>query len=290
LTEKIGVIGLGNMGGAMSANLAKKGFEVYGYDPLEARQAELRGAGGKIMTQDEIAKNCGIIILALPSVKALEENIAVITSLAKPGTIILETSTLPVDDKIRLNKTLEGTGIIMLDAPLSGTGAMAKTANITVFVSGDEAAANKVVPVIEAVSRGNDYLGEFGNGMKMKCAANLMVALHNVVAAEGMLLATRFGLTAQMVYDVLSKSAATSRMFEVRGPMMVKGVYEPPSFTIRLMKKDLDIIHEAVQSLGAATPLFETVLSVYDDGLKTHPDQDTAAVYAVLDNRSKRGS
>ena len=287
MAEKIGVIGLGNMGGAMAANLVKKGFEVYGYDLMEASCNALRDAGGEIKTPEEIAENCGIIILSLPSVKALETSMAVITPLAKPGTVLLETGTFPVEDKVRLNNALEGTGIVMLDAPLSGTGAMAKAGNITVFVSGDEAAFQKVIPVIEAVSKGHDYLGEFGNGMKMKCAANLMVALHNVVAAEGMLLATQSGLPAQMAYDVLTKSAATSRMLEVRGPMMVKGEYEPPSFTIRLMQKDLGIIHDSLQSLGVAAPLFETVLNVYDEGLEARPEQDTAAVYAVLEGRSK---
>ena len=287
MIERIGVVGLGNMGGAMAANLVKKGFATCGFDIIKEKCEEMRAVGLEICTQEEIARSCDIIILALPSVKAMENCVTIIAPLAKPGTIILETSTLPVNDKIRLNKTLEGTQVTMLDAPLSGTGAMAKTGNITVFLSGDEDASAKVAPVIEAVARGYDYLGEFGNGMKMKIAANLMVALHNVVAAEGMLLATRSGLPAQMVYDVLTKSAATSRMLEVRGPMMVKGAYEPPSFTISLMQKDLDIIHDEVKALGIAAPLFEAVLPVYDDGLKTRPEQDTAAVYAVLEDMSK---
>ncbi|MCL2588031.1 MAG: NAD(P)-dependent oxidoreductase [Oscillospiraceae bacterium] len=283
----IGVSGLGRMGGAIAANLVKNGHTVRGFDPKESAQQALTQAGGTPVTLEELATACPVIFFALPAVSDLEDDLAVIKAHAKPGTILVECSTFPVEDKLRLNNDLADTGIIMLDAPLSGTGAQAKTGDITVFVSGDQTAAEQVAPLIADFSRSQDYLGAFGNGMKMKCAANLMVAIHNVAAAEGMLLATRSGLPAQMAYDVLSKSGATSRILEVRGPMMVEEVFTPPSFTAKLMMKDLGLIADAVKANGLCAPLFDAAAEIHREASISHPEEDTASVYAVLADKVK---
>jgi len=273
------------MGGAFAANLVKNGFTVWGFDPAEASCAALREAGGEVKTLAEVAENCNIIILSLPSVKALEANLAVIIPAAAKGTILVETSTFAVEDKIRLNKTLEGTGITMLDAPVSGNGARAKNADISVYLSGDEAACNKVLPVVQAFSNEQDYLGEFGNGMKMKCATNMMVATHIMSAAEGMLLATRYGLPAEMVYRVLMKSGAASMQLKSRGPSMATKTFTPAKMSNSLFLKDLDIIQDALEATGLDASLFQTAFVRYQEAAQAYPEEDTAAVYNVIDKK-----
>jgi putative dehydrogenase len=177
---KVGVIGLGIMGSAMSANLAKKGFKVSGYDIAPQARAALKRAGA--LPVDSIsAIDSPITITSLPSAAALH---SVCKALEGRGRIVVETSTLPIEEKIKARNALKKKGITLLDCPLSGTGAQAKVGDLVVFASGDKAAFNKAVPVFKGFSRGHHYLGEFGNGSKMKFVANLMVAIHNVSAAE----------------------------------------------------------------------------------------------------------
>jgi len=270
------------MGGAFAANLVKNGFTVWGFDPAESSCAALREAGGEVKTLAEVATGCNIIILSLPSVKALEANLAVILPVAAKGTILVETSTFAVEDKVRLNKTLEGTGITMLDAPVSGNGARAKNADISVYLSGDEEACNQVLPVVQAFSNEQDYLGEFGNGMKMKCATNMMVAIHIAAAAEGMLLATKYGLPADLVHSVLMKSGATSMQLKSRGPSMVTETFTPAKITTSLFLKDLDIIQGALDATGLNATLFQTAFPLYQEAAAAYPDEDTAAVYHII--------
>ncbi|HRV33608.1 MAG TPA: NAD(P)-dependent oxidoreductase [Anaerovoracaceae bacterium] len=287
--ERIGVIGLGNMGGAIGTNLCKNGFQVIGYDLLEANRENLLEAGGRAANSvGEVAEQSRYILLSLPSAAALQVVVSQLLPKAQIGTIVLECSTLSLQDKIRVNSSLTGTNITMLDIPLSGTGAQAKNGDLSVYISGDEQASNDVVPIIEGFSRSHYYLGRFGNGMKMKYVANLLVTIHNESSAEAILFGTRFGLPAQLVYDVISDSAGMSRIFQIRGPMMVHKNWQPATMTNELYKKDLNMIKEALDELGVCAPLFTATLPIYQHAIENgHAEDDTAAVYSVLEEMSQ---
>jgi len=176
----VGMIGLGIMGSAMAANLLKAGFRVVGYDPDVACRRRLARAGGiAVRSTEEVAASTTIIISSLPSSKALE-----LTSRAiKGGKIVVETSTLPIPVKEAARRRLAAAGATLLDCPLSGTGAQAKTGDLVVFGSGMFSKYKKAIPVLKGFSRSQYHLGRFGNGSKMKFAANLLVAIHNVSTA-----------------------------------------------------------------------------------------------------------
>jgi 3-hydroxyisobutyrate dehydrogenase-like beta-hydroxyacid dehydrogenase len=126
----------------------------------------------------------------------------------------------------------------------------------------------------------------------MKYIANLLVSIHNVAAAEAMVLGMKAGLNPQKVFDVISTSAGTSRMFEVRGPMMVAGEYDEATMRMSLWQKDLAIIGAFAKALGVQTPTFDATLPIYAEALAGgHGAQDTGAVCAVLEHRAgmKRG-
>jgi len=125
----------------------------------------------------------------------------------------------------------------MLDCPLSGTGAQAARKDLAVFASGDKDAYEKCIPVFKGFSRVIYYLGEFGNGSKMKYVANLLVAIHNVSAAEAFVLGMKGGLDPQMIYKVISDSAGNSRMFEVRGPLMVEEKYDEATMKVEICRR-----------------------------------------------------
>jgi L-threonate 2-dehydrogenase len=280
---KAGVIGLGIMGSAMSANLAKKGFEVYGYDIAPKARAALKRAGG--IPVDSLAGiQATVIITSLPSAAALH---SVCKALDAKGTVVVETSTLPIKEKIRARDTLKKKGITLLDCPLSGTGAQAKVGDLVVFASGDKGAFHKTTRILEGFSRGHHYLGEFGNGSKMKFVANLMVAIHNVSAGEAFALGIKAGLKPKDIFDVQANSAGSSRMFQVRGPMMVKGRYDDVTMKNEVWQKDMKIIGAYARSLGVATPTFNASAGVYKAAMaQGFARQDTGAVCAVLEKMS----
>src|SRR5437764_2142108 len=182
------------MGSAMAANLAKAGFTVNGYDVLPARRADLKKAGGTPASSiATVARAVEVLITSLPSAQALHD---VAANLSGKGRVVMETSTLPIDEKERARQTLAKKGIVLLDCPLSGTGAQARTKDLVVYASGPRAAIRKCVPVFEGFARGHYDLGRFGNGSKMKFGANLRVAIHNGSADEAVILARNSGLIA----------------------------------------------------------------------------------------------
>jgi 3-hydroxyisobutyrate dehydrogenase-like beta-hydroxyacid dehydrogenase len=281
----VGVIGLGNMGSAMAANLVKAGLEVVGTDIVSRYRRALKKAGGTALADARaVGKCCRRIILALPSEAALQ---AVCTDLAAsclPGTIVIETGTLPLTAKIKARDALAGRDVTLLDCTLSGTGAQARNRDLAVYASGDPKAIKAFRPIIEGFARVCYDLGEFGNGTRMKFVANLLVAIHNVAAAEAILLGVRSGLDPATVVEVIGDGAGSSRMFQVRGPSMVKRTWDEAMITNKVWQKDLRLIGEALKEAGSPAPLFSATIPLYTAALATgHAEHDTAAVYEVFE-------
>src|SRR5688572_10828133 len=149
---------------------------------------------------------------------------------------------------------------------------------------GDRKAFLSTIPVLKGFSRAHHYLGEFGNGSKMKYVANLMVAIHNVSAAEAFALGMKAGLSPKAIYDVQANGAGSSRMFQVRGPMMVAGRYDDVTMKNEVWQKDMKIIGEFAARLGVPTPLFNASAAVYSAAMaQGYARQDTGAVCAVME-------
>jgi 3-hydroxyisobutyrate dehydrogenase-like beta-hydroxyacid dehydrogenase len=298
----VGVIGLGIMGSAMAASLLRARFRVVGYDILPRSRQQLRRAGGVPVSDcAAVGRESDFIITSLPSSDAL---IDVATQLiADPKAphrsrlhrIIIETSTLAIPVKEEARAILATCGAVLLDCPLSGTGAQARNKDLVVYASGDRAAYAHATPVLEAFSRAHYYVGPFGAGSKMKFAANLLVAIHNVAAAEALVLMMKSGIDPALALKVLGDGAGTSRMLQVRGPMMVKGDYASDvTMKLAVWQKDMTVISEFAKAAGCPTPLFAATAPLYLAATASNPTEDTGAVCAVLEAlanyRRKQGS
>jgi 3-hydroxyisobutyrate dehydrogenase-like beta-hydroxyacid dehydrogenase len=283
----VGVIGLGFMGTAISANIVKGGFGVWGYDVLKERVDILVDNGGQAAVScREVAQKADVLLMFLPSLSAFQDVVwgaEGILSSGRKGLIAMDCSTLAVADKERACDDLQKAGIISLDCPISG-GARAAQKDLVVYGSGHQGSYEKCIPVIKAFARSNYYLGEFGNGSKMKLVANLLVAIHNVSSAEAMVFGMKAGLDPEMIYKVMCDSSGRSRMFEVRAPRMVKNDYGNASMKVKIFQKDLSIIADFAKSLKCPTPLFTNSVQVYLGAMaKGFEEQDTASVCAVLE-------
>jgi len=286
----VGMVGLGIMGSAMSFNLGRAGFRVVGYDVMpKQRAAHARAGGIAAGSPRAVAKRSGIIVTSLPSARALAEVASEIAASAKRGTIVIETSTLPIAVKEAARELLAKRGVILLDCPLSGTGAQARVKDLLIYVSGDRTAYRKIVPVLQGFTSANYYVGPFGNGSKMKFVANLLVAIHNVAAAEAMVLGMKAGLDPALILKVVAGGAGGSRMFQVRGPMMVKGDYSEATMKNEVWQKDMTIIGDFARELECPTPLFAASAPIYNAAMAMGlGKQDTGAVCAVLEEMAGR--
>jgi putative dehydrogenase len=280
----VGMIGLGIMGGAIARNLIERGWRVIGFDIDAARRAELAPAGVTIANDvSQVARDAPIIMTSLPGPAAAEDVAHAIAGSGQSARIVVELSTLAIADKLRFEAILKRAGHIALDCPLSGTGAQAKIRDLVVYASGDSDSIARCAGLFSDFAKQGADLGEFGNGSRMKFIANHLVAIHNVAAAEAMVLAQRAGLDAKMVVDMIGPGAGGSRMFQMRAPMMVERVYEPATMKVSTWKKDMAIIAEFAEDAGCATPLFTMTQAVYAQALAMGlGDQDTAAVFEVL--------
>lgn len=285
MKQTIGIAGLGIMGSAIGANLVRAGFGVAGYDPVpRARRTLVRVGGRAARSNGELARSCAVVITSLPSAAALERAAQELAAAARRGLIVVETSTLPIEDKERARRVLAAAGATLLDCPLSGTGAQARTRDLAVYASGPRAAVRRCAAVFDGFARAHYYVGAFGAGSKMKFVANLLVAIHNVSAAEALVLGQKAGLDPALVYKVVGDGAGSSRMFQVRGPMMVAGDYREATMKVEVWQKDMAIITDFARSLGCPTPLFLASAPLYTAALAAgRGKQDTAAVCAVLE-------
>jgi putative dehydrogenase len=284
---QIGVIGLGIMGGSIARNLAAAGWQVIGFDIDAARCAEAKAAGVEIAEgAAALAARTVNILVSLPKPEALAATVEAIAESKLPRRVVAELSTFSLDDKMEAEAALRAAGHTMLDCPLSGTGSQARVKDLVVYASGDAQAINALMPVFADFSRAAHDLGSFGNGMKMKFVANLLVAIHNVASAEAMVLGIKAGLDPAQIFKLIQSGAGNSRVFELRAPMMVEQRYDGENLTMRnsTWQKDMKVIGEYAASVGCPTPLFSASEPIYRAALSTgYGDQDTGAVCAVLE-------
>lgn len=283
----VGILGLGIMGLAYARNLIEAGFPVVGYDVAEPARRAFAEAGGRLVDAPrDLARECGLVLVALASEAALraallgEDGVAAASC---EDTIVVEMGTFPIPLKEEIKARIEASGARMLDCPVSGTGAQAATRDLVVYASGDPDALATARPVLEGLARQVMEVGPFGSGMKLKIVANLLVTVHNLAAAEALHLAERSGLDLGTVFEAIRSGAGTSRMFEVRGPLMVEGRYRPATMRMGTYMKDIDLILDHARSVRAATPLMASALPWYVAALAQGRDEDdTAALFPTL--------
>src|SRR3984885_9795851 len=284
---RAGVIGLGIMGGAFARHFSSAGVRTSGYDVLPASLAILAAHGGQACSSArEVAAHADIVITSLPHPAALEEALfgaQGLISAARPGLLVIETSTLALEDKERARDWLATAGIGMLDAPISGTGPQAQSKDITIFASGDRSEFDRARDTLAHLARSVRYVGAFGAGSKMKYIANLLVAIHIAGAAEAIVLGEKAGLDPSLLVEVLADSAATSRMLEVRGPSMARGDCSTPMMKADVFQKDLDIIGKFARQSKCPVPLFSATVPLFGAvSARGMGFQDSGAVVSVL--------
>jgi 3-hydroxyisobutyrate dehydrogenase-like beta-hydroxyacid dehydrogenase len=297
MAKRVGIVGLGIMGGAFADNLIKARWHVIGFD-IDSAQCRLMARKGVEIAPDAktLAGKAPVIITSLPKPAALAQTVRAIVNANVRRRIIVEAGTFSIADKKSAERTLAKAGHVMLDCPVSGTGKQAAVKDLVIYASGDRKAIRRLRPLFAGFSRAAHDLGAFGNGSRMKYVANLLVAINNVASAEAMVLGIKAGLDPATVFEMVTSGAGTSRVFELRAPLMVKDRYDDPSMKVSVWQKDMSVIGGFARWIGCPTPMFDATVPIYNRAMKTgHADDDTASVCAVLEQmaqvkRSRRGA
>jgi L-threonate 2-dehydrogenase len=285
----VGVVGLGIMGGAFAKNLAASGWRVIGYDTSPARRREAARVGVEVAdSAADVAAKAPVILTSLPTPSALMDTARKIAAAKLPRKLLVEMSTFAISDKEKAERVIAKAGHVMLDTPVSGTGSQAAARDLVFYASGDSRAIKRVQPILQTFGRRAYDVGAFGNGSKIKYVANLLVAINNVATAEAMVLGMKAGLPPKLIFDLITAGAGNSRIFELRGPMMVKNDYKNVTMKIDVWDKDMQVIGDYARKIKVPTPMFDASKPVYLKAQKSgFGAQDTAAVCAVLEKMAK---
>jgi 3-hydroxyisobutyrate dehydrogenase-like beta-hydroxyacid dehydrogenase len=287
--ERIGVIGLGIMGGAMAEALLKSGYTVTGFDVVSAAKQRLKAAGGKALANStRVLEASDVVLVSVATSAALAQVAEQLCKAPKrpagQRALVVETSTLPIEDKQAFAAAMKRAGLDVMDCPISGTAVRMKDRAWTMFVSGSKAAYKRVEPVLRVFTDNVPYVGAYGNGSKMKFAANHLVAIYNVACAESVNLARKMGLDPKDVLELFGNSPVIGTgVMRLRVPFMIERSYTPATMKVEVWQKDMQVIGDMAKSVDCPTPLFSACAPIYSAAMAQGLAQsDTASVSEVL--------
>lgn len=282
---RIGVIGLGRLGGAIAGNLIGLGFSVAGY--RRSSMADFVAVGGKATASPaELAAATDVMLTILPDEAALEEVVSgpkgILTAI-RPDHVLIELSTMPIPAKERVRDRLAAAGAAMLDCPLSGNPDAARARQAAAFVSGEEAAMARVRPVIEGFTDRAVELGAFGNGSRMKYLANMLLAVHCMAAVEAFNAGLRVGMAPELVAEALNLGAAASRQLSVRAPVVSGAKAGAKRGNVSSVHSEFPTIAAFLHDIGAKSPLYEVARRYYEQSVEAgFGTLDTAMIYTAI--------
>jgi len=264
---KLGFIGLGIMGKPMSGHLVKAGHEVSVYDlnPTSVQELVLKGASA-CKSSKEVAQKSEIIFIIVqdtPDVEAVLFGKEGLTEGLKPGSVVVDMSSIsPIATK-EFAKKLAGMKVKMLDAPVSGGQVGAENATLSIMVGGDADVFEKIKPYFQLMGKNIVHVGGNGDGQTCKVANQIVVALNIEAVAEALLFASKAGADPAKVRVALMGGFAHSRILELHGERMLKRTFNP-GFRIRLHQKDLNLALQSARSMGLSLPNTATAQELFN--------------------------
>src|SRR5579875_213647 len=277
---KIGSIGLGIMGKPMAANLLRAGFPLTVFNRTREKCASLVSLGAVTAeSPQQVAQKSNTVITMLADTAAVEEVLLGengIVSGIRPGTVVIDMSTISPSATVDFARRLEVAGADMLDAPVSGGEKGATEGTLGIMVGGRRELFEKTLPIFQVMGKTITYTGAVGNGQKTKLVNQLVGATNLLAAVEGLRLARTAGLDPETTLRAVSSGAASSWMLANLGPRILKGDFAP-GFSIRLQFKDLKLLEDWISELGGDFPAASLLHSLFGKamqmGLETQGNQ-----------------
>ncbi len=288
--HRIGFLGLGTMGAAMAANLARAGFAVTAWNRTPGRAPELDALDvTRAESPAEVARAADVVVVCVsdtPDVEAVLFGPDGLATGAPEGQLVIDCSTISPSETRDFARRLRERGIGLVDAPVSGGSEGAQNGTLTIFCGGDEADVERARPILAAMGKTITHVGPNGAGQAVKAVNQVILAGTYLGVAEGIVLAMKAGLDVAQVVDALGGGAAQSWVLANRSERMRANAY-PLGFKVALHRKDLGIALGMAREIGADLPVTE-LASEFETELvaRGHADDDMSALARVIRDRS----
>lgn len=285
----IAFLGLGHMGGPMAVNLVAAGHTVRGFDPVVGLRDAAEEKGAAVFHSGaEAVSGADVVITSLPNGNIVKAVYDEVLPAATSGALLIDTSTISVDDARAIHARAGERGLAQIDAPVSG-GIKGATAGTLAFMLGGETeAVERARPVLDPMAGKIIHCGDSGAGQAAKLCNNMVLAVQQIAIGEAFVLAEKLGLPAQSLFDVITGATgncwAVHTNCPVPGPVPTSPANNDftPGFATALMNKDLGLAMAAVESTGSRAPLGSHAAEIYAHFNEAHADKDFSAVIEML--------
>ena len=287
MAVSVGFIGVGNMGNPMAGNVLKAGFAMTVFDKSPKAMANLVEAGAhgaasarEVLERSEIVLTC---LPASPDVEALYLEPGGLIERAKPGTILIDLSSVLPSTPRKLEPRAKEKGLHFLEAPVSGGVAGARAATLAIMVGGDPAILERARPVLRAIGPNIFSVGPVGAGNTVKAINNMMACVNSLAMMEGVVLGVKAGLDPMIIYEVVKASSGGSKALERIPTALVPRRFEP-GFKVALMNKDLETFNTIAKELHVPVS-FSNVAQRYQQAAMAAglEDQDTSVAVTIIE-------
>lgn len=255
--KRIGFIGLGSMGKAMATNILKANFPLTVFDIREEPLLEMKKLGAKVAkSAKEVGQQCDtivVMVLDYPQIKEVVFPPEGVLGGMKNGSTLIITSTISPLDIMEVEKVASKSGVAVIDSPVSGGHERAVEGTLVLMAGAEEKVFKENEPLLKAMGKHIYYTGGVGKGQTVKTINQLLVAAHQVAAAEALIMAKKLGMDLKVLHDIVSNSVGDSAVWRMFGPRMIARDFEPRG-AINTMTKDIRIVMQTAMELG--TPIF----------------------------------
>ena len=292
--SSVGFVGLGTMGGRIADRLLASGHQVHGTNRTVAKAQPLIDAGLRWAATPRGVASAADIVFSMVSDDAALESIAsgpdgILAGLT-PGKVYVDMSTVSPEASSRLAERVRSSGARMLDAPVSGSVPQAEAGTLTIMVGGEESAFRLAEPLLRQLGQTVTRVGGSGQGLLLKLAINISLAVQTLAFSEGLLLAERGGIDPRFAAQVMSESAIGSPMLQTRVPLLLD-LPETAWFDVRLMHKDIRLALQTATGLGVTLPSAVTAEDMLAEaGELGYGERDIAALHQVLARLSAKAA
>lgn len=285
----MGLIGLGNMGSALADRLLVAGYQLVVHNRSHAKAQALAERGATVAeTVAELAAGVDIVFTSLSDDDGLESVAAAITEAARPGTTLVDTSTVSPEASARVASLTEQASMGYLRAPVSGNPAVARAGNVVFIVSGPSAALERAEPVLHAIGRTVHVVGDAEQARVVKLAINLMIAGLAQLMAEALVLGESAGVSRAALLETMGDSAVGAPFVKYKTEPLLHDDYSA-TFTTNLMEKDLDLVLDAAGAAGVRLPLADELKALVRATIEAgYGDDDFMALYLRLRSESNQ--
>lgn len=275
--KTVGVVGLGNMGRGMALSLARAGFDVLGYDASEQARDTSAAEGVRVAPSLQALGGCDVVVLSLPTtpvVSAVLEGAEGLAATAKPGLLIIDTTSGDPQATRALAQRLNDAGLRFIDAPVSGGAAGARKGTLTMFIGGSAKDVQDAEAVLAALGDKRFHIGEVGAGDIAKIVNNLLVASHLLTASEAFRMANAAGVATEQLIEAINAGSGRSGVTLYNYPSRILNNGFDSGFTVQLMRKDVNLAMSLQQSLGLKFPVSGEVGDIWNASAQVLQDKD----------------